>query len=737
MSRISLQPEAAAAADNLSHPFVSRQLCLVGLAALTLYAGSLAYDFVWDDYNIILQNPHLETARHLPRFFTEDVTSLTGGALHAVYYRPLFWLSLFLDFQLWGRNPAGFHLSNVLLYTAVCLLVFLLARALLGPGQAALLAALLFVAHPAHVETVAWVSGRCDPMPAIGLMAAMLAYLHGRAAGGIRREVAILAGGLLAFGAALLAKESAVSLPLLLLWVELVLPARSFHHGDTEATEGRQITGGTSTQCRQEMLLRGRWSRFVRPRQCWSFLRDLRASVVKPQRVGRVHATARDRQRWLRPVPFVALALSYLWLRHGALTRWTEETLSGGDLWSRLPGSLELIARYVLTALLPIGLQPVYDLARPATLLAPWPLAGLGLLVAGGVLAWRLRMHAPVASLGLGWYFLSLGPVLDLVPISSRPLNFADRHLFIPSIGLSLLAGALLAPLLRSGGSDTVAAPTLRRIRAPLARWVAMVMIGLWGLRTLTYAPVFQDDISLFTRVSEQAPRVALGHQNLGLARLRAGDLPGGLAALEQSVAVEPDNPRAQLALAGGYVMAGRPQLAHQILDGIAPRLARQRAFLEVRGTAYLMQGAWSAAAHVLQEAARRYGDYPSLHRLLGQARERQGDLPAAEAAYRTAIALAPRSAEGHTDLALLFLRIGRAQEALGAAETATRLAPGSAIAARSLALALEASGQREASRSTWKRMLGLEITAAQRAEILRHIVRLTPEGEAAPLGRP
>lgn len=143
----------------------------------------------------------------------------------------------------------------------------------------------------------------------------------------------------------------------------------------------------------------------------------------------------------------------------------------------------------------------------------------------------------------------------------------------------------------------------------------------------MTYAPIFRDDVSLFERVTAQVPRVALGHQNLGLAHLRAGDLAEGLAALEQAVAVEPDNPRAQLALAGGYVMAGRPQAAHQILDRIAPRLARQRAFLEVRGLACLAQGEWLAATEALQEATRRYPDFPNLHRLLGQAWERQGDL--------------------------------------------------------------------------------------------------------------
>jgi Flp pilus assembly protein TadD len=657
--RCATRPQAAIPGAPAGDLPLGRSLCLLGLAALALFVGSLEYEFVWDDRTIILQNPLLGQARAVPRFFREDVTSLTGGALHAPYYRPLFWLSLAMDFHLWGTNPAGFHLTNVLLYAAACLLVLLLAHALLGPGLPAFLAALLFAVHPAHVETVAWIAGRCDPMPAIGLVAAVLAYLAARAAAGPARRAALVAAGLAAFGAALLAKESAVTLPALLLWIEVVLP-------DTSA-----------------------------------------------------------RARWLRPAPFAVLALIYLGLRQGALTRWTEETLSGGALWARLPGSLELIARYVHAAFLPIGLQPVYDLPRPETILAPWPMAGLALLGLGGLLAWRLRHIAPVASLGVGWFFLALGPVLDLVPISPRPLNYADRHLFIPSIGIALLCGALLALPHRSTAGRPIGGLTRRSVWAAPSLWAATVAIALLGVGVLTYAPIFRDDVTLFARVTAQAPAVALGHQNLGLALLRSGDVPGGFAALERAVATEPDNPHAALALAGSHVMAGRPEAAHPILDRIASRLGRQRAFLQVRGLAFLAQGAWSPAAAVLADAVRRYPDFPDLHRLLGQARVRLGDLAGAEAALRTALDLDPRSAEGHAELSLLLLRAGRVPEALGAADAARRLAPDSAAAARSLALALEAAERREAAQRVWEEMLTLPITPAQRAGIHRELGRL------------
>ncbi len=71
--------------------------------------------------------------------------------------------------------------------------------------------------------------------------------------------------------------------------------------------------------------------------------------------------------------------------------------------------------------------------------------------------------------------------------------------------------------------------PALRQNRLQPASLVAMALIDP---EELDLRPSFRDDVSLFTQVTRQVPGLALGHQNLGLERLRAGDLLGGLAAL-------------------------------------------------------------------------------------------------------------------------------------------------------------------------------------------------------------
>ena len=83
-----------------------------------VYGTTLTHGFVWDDNNVIVQNPLLENLGNIPRFFlSEDMAMGPTG-----YYRPLTYISFALDRALWGLNPAGFHLTNLVLHILVVLL---------------------------------------------------------------------------------------------------------------------------------------------------------------------------------------------------------------------------------------------------------------------------------------------------------------------------------------------------------------------------------------------------------------------------------------------------------------------------------------------------------------------------------------------------------------------------------------------------------------------------------------
>jgi tetratricopeptide (TPR) repeat protein len=127
------------------------------------------------------------------------------------YYRPLFLLWFRLNHAVFGLNPPGWHLSTILCHVAVTYLVFALIRRLAKSAWIPFCSATLFAVHPVHLESVAWVSGVTDPLMAVFLIAAFLAYLRFREEGHAKWMAAALGW----FCLALLAKETAVVLGVL------------------------------------------------------------------------------------------------------------------------------------------------------------------------------------------------------------------------------------------------------------------------------------------------------------------------------------------------------------------------------------------------------------------------------------------------------------------------------------------------------------------------------------------
>ncbi len=203
-----------------------RPLVLAGLLVLLTaitYVGTLSYEFVWDDNWLIVNNPLLREWSRLPALLVSDFWN-GEPALERSYYRPLVSLSYFLEYRLWGLHPAGYHLTNVLLHLACTLLLFAVARRLFPDVLVAFVAALIFAVHPIHSESVAFISGRTDLLASVFSLLSVLLYLDGRGREGGRRVWSGTAS-VIAFALALLSKEVAAVLPLVLLLYEL-LPGR-------------------------------------------------------------------------------------------------------------------------------------------------------------------------------------------------------------------------------------------------------------------------------------------------------------------------------------------------------------------------------------------------------------------------------------------------------------------------------------------------------------------------------
>lgn len=197
--------------------------CIVVLG-LAVHGQTLFFDFSYfDDNHLVLDyQPHLRTLSAIPHAFTDDVFHTREGVS---YYRPLLTVSFAVDAMWGGPDPFAYHLTNVALHLIACCLLYLFLCDLQPHRGRALLVTLLFTVHPVLTQAVAWINGRNDPLVAVYLLAAFLAFRRATAGGG--RWAPFVAHGVL-WAAAIFTKETAIVLPALCL-ASLALDGRERH----------------------------------------------------------------------------------------------------------------------------------------------------------------------------------------------------------------------------------------------------------------------------------------------------------------------------------------------------------------------------------------------------------------------------------------------------------------------------------------------------------------------------
>ena len=191
----------------------SKKIIAVLVLTVLVYANSLSNGFVWDDSGLVADNAgYFEDNANLQSIFSKPHFAETP------YYRPLLWCSFFLDYHIWGINPLGFHITNLLLHLLNTLLVFWFIINLGFSCNIAVLTAALFATHPVQTEAVSWIAGRNDPLMLLFSLLSFNLLFSGRLSPLPRRKIISYAAAFTFFLCALLTKETAIILlPLLML----------------------------------------------------------------------------------------------------------------------------------------------------------------------------------------------------------------------------------------------------------------------------------------------------------------------------------------------------------------------------------------------------------------------------------------------------------------------------------------------------------------------------------------
>lgn len=186
-------------------------ILLIIVVTFTLYGQTLNHDFVnFDDDGYIYLNSYVKSGISIRGLIYAFTTTDKGNWI------PLTWLSLMLDFQLFRLNPMGYHFNNVLLHALNASLLFIFFKKITGDTWPSLISSILFIIHPLHVESVAWLSERKDLLCAFFCFSSLISYSYYIEKPNYKNYILVSFLYLLA----LLSKPMAITLPMIMLLLD-------------------------------------------------------------------------------------------------------------------------------------------------------------------------------------------------------------------------------------------------------------------------------------------------------------------------------------------------------------------------------------------------------------------------------------------------------------------------------------------------------------------------------------
>ena len=585
-------------------------LVLVAVS-FALYARTLWYGFVADDDQEVLQDHLIRRIGDIPSLFAHSVWFFEGGAGDR-YYRPLKLTAYALEYSVFGFHPAWWHLVNLLLNGGVVVAIYFLLRSLISNLDG-------------HSET---------PLAASQL-AFWSAFLFAFHPVHVEAVAWIAAGNDLLCGLALVIS----------LW---------FYHRARQGIRPKVAYAVSALFFLAALFSHETALTFPGVILAYDFFYR-RESVGEMVRA------------WRRYVLYAATLAIYMVARMHALGGFAP----GGKSipFAQMLWSVPVFAcRYLWKEIVPTGLNFWYSYGLTKTI--GWkPVLAMAVMIAGVGAAFWLRRRQPVLSVGLAWFWLTLWPSLDLRKVS---LFFADRYLYIPSIGLAVFAGWAWVWL-----RDLASRTSLR----PLAYAGLALLLGFYSFVLLRRLPVWHSDLRLWAETAEQSPRSVFPLSQAGSAYLKAGNPQKAIAYLRQALQIRPNLAYAHNDLGSAYSALGEQDAALQQMKLAIQLQPDFPTYWTDLAILYQIKKDWPQAAQACQRGLSFAPNDHSLLNTLGVSFWNEGHPGQAEAAYRRAIDADPTNADSYINLANALAQEHRLNDAIAELITAEQTAPDSANA--------------------------------------------------------
>ena len=623
------------------------------LVTIILYWPATHYDFVnYDDQNYVTANTRVQSGLNWQAVKWAFLNPVSCN------WHPLTMLSHMLDCQMFGLNPRGHHLTNVLLHAVNSVLVFAFLRQATGATLRSLFVAVLFAVHPLRVESVAWIAERKDLLSGLfGLLTLICYTRYAQTCMAVEREETkalesatpvswpatldyLLA--LLCFALGLMSKPMLVTWPFLLLLLDYwplgrLQILKSGVQNPTAANDGLRT-------------------------------RDHGPSAARRSQVAN--------RILLEKVPFFLLAavvslVTFVVQKQGGAVKAVQDL----PLVARCANALVSYCRYLGKLLWPTRLAVYYP--HPGHWASWMVLLAGGLVLGVSTLLFVQRRRAPFLLMGWLWFCGTLVPVIGLVQVGGQAM--ADRYTYLPSLGVLILAVWGAYDLTRYWRYHGVALSVAGSVAIVICLALTRQQLGRW-----------KDSEALFQHALKVTEGNYLAHNSLGTALDAKGQDDEAIRHYQEAIRLKPDYPEAHYNLGNELARKGNIDEAirhYQEAIRLKPDYAETYYNL---GLVLTGKGRMEEAIRQFQAAIRVKPDYADAHFNLAMLLARGGRINEAISEFQAAIRLRPLDADAHNYLGFALTGKGQIDEAITQYREAIRLKHDYVEAHNNLTRALE-----------------------------------------------
>jgi len=569
--------------------------------SILLYLNTLSNAFVYDDAYVISENYFIKSWGNLPKLFTKDYLPLSGE----LSYRPVVTLTYFIDYAIWRLNPLGYHLSNVILHTVNVFLLYLFIKIISRNSSPSILATLLFLSHPILTETVNAVCYREDILAFIFFLLSFI-YFAKILAPSRKEEIFtqtnmrfvlfyIISCG--SYCLALFSKEMAVTFPILLVIFDLLFSARN------------------KTQSPSTLLRIKRWFVFYSG--------------------------------------YIVITIFYLFIRFVIL----KNTFKIIDVYpTNIFTMTKVVASYVKLLFIPVNLNADYYIPDIRGISFSFILSSL-FIVSACIIIIRLYKKKKLMTFFGAWFFITLLPVLGIIPIGNI---MAERYLYLPIVGFCGIVGCI------------VSNATFRK--------TGIIVIGIiilsMQIGVLWRNDVWQNDTTLWSSTYQREPNSARACSNLGNTYFKNKQYEAAIRMYKRSLSLPFSYPFIHFNLGATYEKLGLVDKAVEEYKASISRNSDNTLAFNNLGTVYDKQGLYDLAIEAYNNALASNPYFPLTHNNLGNTYEHMGNPEKAMAEYTEALKIDNNYADAHNNLGAMYLKKGVLDNAINELKKAAQLKP-------------------------------------------------------------